>query len=98
MKVFAVAMAEVQDGGSVICCSDAFFDWNDAVDVADGFMTGRVGDFYKIGSGDWEARRAKVEERVQRKTYALKGDRKLECHYKAEGLVVATSVQETEII
>lgn len=96
MKVCAIAMTEVQED-SVLCGSDALLDWDAAVDAADDFMARCVGDFYEIDPADWYGRRAKVEERVWRETSAFKGERKLECHYEADGLVVATSVQETEL-
>lgn len=96
MKVCAVAMTEVQED-SVLCCSDACLDWDDAVDVADGFMMRCVGDFFEVDPADTEARRRKLEERVRRETSVFNGSRKLECHYECEALVVATSVQETDL-
>lgn len=98
MKVFAVAMTEVQED-SVLCGSDACLDWDDAVDAADDFMMRCVGDFYEIDPLYPERRRAKVEECVWRELTTFKGMRKLECCYEDPdgGLVVATSVQETEL-
>ena len=98
MIVCAVAMTEVQED-SVLCCSDACLDWDDAVDSADNFMMRCVGDFYEIDPAFPEKRRAKVEERVFRETSVFKGMRKLECHFEDPNgaLVIATSVQETEL-
>lgn len=95
MKVYAIAMAEVQED-SVLCGSDACLDWGDAVDAADDFMTRCVGDFY--GIDPQEKRREKVEERVFRDYTVFKGLRKLECSFRdpERAFVVTTSVQETE--
>lgn len=98
MKVYAVAMAEVQED-SVICSSDAFLDWYDAVDAADDFMMRCVGDFYEIDPIDLEKRREKVEERVLRDYSVFKGQQKNECSFRdpERMFVVTTSVQETEL-
>lgn len=98
MTVYAVAMTEVQED-SILCGSDACLDWDNAVDAADDFMVRCVGDFYEIDPYFPEKRRAKVEERVWREVSVLKGKRKLECHFEDPNgaLIVATSVQETEL-
>ena len=98
MTACAIAMTEVQED-SILCGSDACLDWDNAVDGADDFMLRCVGDFYEIDPADTEARRAKVEEHVWRETSVFKGKRKLECHFEDPNgaLVVATSVQETEL-
>lgn len=96
MKVYAVAMTEVQED-SVLCNSDAAGDWESAVEIAYDFMTRCVGDFLEIDPGDWAARRAAVEENVCREPSVFKGNRRLECHYECEALVVTTCVQETDL-
>ena len=98
MKIFAIAMCEVQED-SVLCGSDALMDWDAAVDAADDFMMRCVGDFYEIDPAFPEMRRAKVEERVFRETSVFKGQRKLECSFRdpERMFVVTTSVQETEL-
>ena len=98
MKVFAIAMAEVQED-SVLCGSDAYLDRDDAVRAADDFMMRCVGDFYEIDPCLPEKRRAKVEERVFRDTRLQGGLQKLECGFRDPEMefVVTTSVQETEL-
>ena len=98
MTGYAIAMAEVQED-SVICGSDAFLDWDDAVSAADDFMIWCVGDFYDIDQNSIEERREKVEERVLRDYSMFNGKRKLECSFRdpERMFVVTTSVQETEI-
>lgn len=98
MKVYAIAMAEVQED-SVLCGSDACLNWDDAVEAAEDFMMRCVGDFYEIDPYFEKDRRAKVEERVFREYSVFKGQRKLECSFRDPGrmFVVTTSVQETEI-
>ena len=98
MTVCAIAMSEVKED-SILCTADACLDWDDAVDIADDFMLKCVGDYYDIDPAFTEKRRAKVDERVSIETNVVRGMRRLECHFEdpSGGLVVATSVQETEI-
>ena len=96
MTVYAVAMAEVQDD-SVLCEAETHYEWDRAVDAADGFMFRCVGDFYGIDPADVAGRRAKLEERIYRETSVWNGKMKLELKYEVEGLVLCATVQETEL-
>ena len=96
MKVYAIAMTEVKKD-SVLCGSDTCLDWDDAVDAAYEFMLRCVCDFHEIVDRSYGRR--KLETSVKRETSVFKGKRKLECHFEDPNgaLVVATSVQETEL-
>lgn len=96
MRIVAVAMTEVQDD-FVYLESDAFFDWDAAVDRADSFMMDHVGDFFDIEKENIQGRRNRLDERKSTETQVWNGERRLDMSYRCEGLVVSVSVMEMEM-